>query len=269
MYKIIACDLDDTLLNNEKHVSNKDIDTIRNLKDCKFVVTTGRSYNAAKPVLEELGFLDRDNEYLISFNGGFISECKTDKVLYSTYLDFNRIKYLFDLGLNYDISIEVCTESEYYGYNLSEYEIEGLNKAKYKYKTFTNFEDTFSKNQKFAKIMYISNNVNYLDSIRKQIDLKDIFDVTISSNMYMEFIPKGINKGFGLQNLCNILNIDIKNTIGVGDSLNDIELIKKSGLGIGVNNVIESVKPYCDVILDSDNNNSPITEIVDKFINKS
>ncbi|MBQ1306724.1 MAG: HAD-IIB family hydrolase, partial [Erysipelotrichaceae bacterium] len=83
---------------------------------------------------------------------------------------------------------------------------------------------------------------------------------------YLEFNKKGVNKGQGLRKLAEYLNIPISETIAVGDSLNDLSMIKAAGLGIGVKNAADEIINDCNIILDSTNNDSPVTEIYERFI---
>lgn len=59
-------------------------------------------------------------------------------------------------------------------------------------------------------------------------------DVSYSSNRYIEFNHQGVNKGQGLKKLADILGVDIKETIVIGDNFNDLSMIKVAGLGVGV-----------------------------------
>ena len=75
---------------------------------------------------------------------------------------------------------------------------------------------------------------DYLKKIED--DLKDItgdLDVSYSSNRYIEFNHQGVNKGQGLKKLTDILGVDIKETIAVGDNFNDLSMIKWQDLVLG------------------------------------
>ena len=73
-------------------------------------------------------------------------------------------------------------------------------------------------------------------------DLKDItgdLDVSYSSNRYIEFNHQGVNKGQGLKKLADILGVDIKDTIAVGDNFNDLSMIKVAGLVLGYKTLLK------------------------------
>ena len=266
MYKIIASDLDETLLDSQKHASKQDIETINNLTDTYFVCATGRGFDSTQEVLKEIGQYNKPNTYLISFNGGVITENKDNKILYSKLMPFEDALELFNIGLKYDICIHVYTLDCCYAYRIFENESNILTTGKFHFQTFDTPDISFLKDKQIAKLLFCKEDMNYLRQIKKDMNLDDKYSISFSSNRYLELNPKGINKGISLSKLCEILNVDIKDTIGVGDNINDLELIQTAGLGIGVKNSLDEIKPYCDVILDSTNNESPITEIVNKYI---
>ena len=100
-------------------------------------------------------------------------------------------------------------------------------------------------------------------------DLKDItgdLDVSYSSNRYIEFNHQGVNKGQGLKKLADILGVDIKDTIAIGDNFNDLSMIKVAGLGVGVQNTVEDMKKECNVITKATNNENAVAEVINKYI---
>lgn len=268
MYSLIATDLDETLLNDNKHVSKADIDTINTLSYSKLVIATGRGFRASEEVLKEIGQYNKPNTYIISFNGGVIVENKDNKILYSNLLSYEDVSTLFNIGLKYDICIEICALDCYYAYRLFENEENLFIKSKIPYKAIFSTDISFAKDIKVAKVLFCKEDMNYLKKIKNEINIDDKYSISFSSNCYMEINPKGISKGLGLKKLCEILDIDIKDTVAIGDNINDLSMIKNAGLGIGVKNTVDDLKPYCDLILDSTNNQNPITEIKNRQLIK-
>ena len=84
MYKLIACDLDETLIKPDRTIDSRDIEAIKKLKDLgvKFVLATGRGYNTVQGTLKELDLFDEANQYVISYNGGAITENKDNRLLH-------------------------------------------------------------------------------------------------------------------------------------------------------------------------------------------
>ena len=71
-YKLIACDMDETLLNDNHEICKRNIEMIKRAKEeygVKFVPATGRGYKSIQKDLQTLGLYDKENEYVLSFNG--------------------------------------------------------------------------------------------------------------------------------------------------------------------------------------------------------
>ena len=84
---------------------------------------------------------------------------------------------------------------------------------------------------------------SYLQEIAK--DFEDItydIDISYSSNRYIEFNHKGVNKVAGLKSLADLLHVELKDTMAIGDNFNDLSMIKVAGLGVGVQNTVEEMK---------------------------
>ena len=91
-------------------------------------------------------------------------------------------------------------------------------------------------------------------------------DVSYSANRYIEFNPKGVNKGQGLLKLASILGVDRKDTIAIGDNLNDLSMILDAGLGAGVANTLPDMKDQCDYITENDFRHDAIAEVIERFV---
>ena len=71
----------------------------------------------------------------------------------------------------------------------------------------------------------------------------------MSNTIYFEMLPKGTTKGTALQKLCDMINVDISDTIAVGDYYNDIELLKTAGLSVCVDNAPQEIKDFCHAVV--------------------
>ncbi len=268
MYKIVACDLDETLLRLDRTISDTDKKNIARLKDfgVKFVPSSGRGYASIDTTLKDLGLYDLENEFVISFNGGAITENKNHKLLHFEGISFDLAQELYKRGLDYDVCIHVYTKDMVYAYNLFQGEIDYLNNRMAIAEIFDR-NINFLRGQEIVKCLYVNTDRNYLQKIAK--DLEDItgdVDVSYSSNRYLEFNKQGVNKGAGLKKLAEILGVDIKDTIAIGDNFNDLTMIRDAGLGVGVANVVPDMRGECDYVCENDCNNSAVSEVLEKFI---
>ncbi len=268
MYKIIACDLDETLLNDQHQISQKDIESIKKATalGVKFVIGTGRPFNSAYEDLKKLDLYDKADEYVISFNGSVITENKGNRVISSIEMPFEKINELYKKGVEFDTCIHAYSIDTVYVYNYFDFEREYI-EGRMNIKEIFDRDLENYRHDTFIKLLFADLDHKVLESYRDRMtELIDDVELSFSSNRYIEFNMKGIDKGRGLRALADYLNIDIRDTIAVGDNVNDLPMIKAAGLGIGVRNVNPRIKDECDYILDSSNNEDPMTEVIDKFI---
>lgn len=269
MYKIIVCDLDETLISRDRTISKENIEAIKKATELgvKFVPCTGRGFNSVHETTKELGLFNQEGQYVISYNGGAITENKDEKVLYFQGITFEEAEALYKRGLNYDhICIHVYTPDQVWVRNFYPEEIEYLANRQPCTEIFSDDID-FLKGKEIVKAIYMNTDYDYLKRIESEItDLTKDMDVSFSSNRYMEFNRKGVSKGEGLKKLCDLLGVDMKDTIAIGDNYNDLSMIKQAGLGVGVSNTIEGMKKDCDIITENDCDHSAVAEVINKYI---
>lgn len=268
MYRLIACDLDETLLSEDRKVCERNREAIRKARalGVRFVPATGRGYPSVGGTLTELGVLDAEGEYVISYNGGAITENKGNKLLHFAGISFEKAKALFERGLPYDVCIHVYTKDTVYVYRLWQKEKDYI-AGRMEVTEFFKPSIDFLKGQDIVKVLYVNTDYGYLKQIEE--DLKDItgdLDVSYSSNRYIEFNQKGVNKGSGLLTLAELLGIRQEETIAIGDNFNDLSMILAAGLGVGVKNTAEDMKPLCDVITEATNNEGAVAEVIERYI---
>ena len=268
MYKIIACDLDETLLSDDRTISKDNVEAIEKAKELgvKFVPATGRGFNTVGGTLKDLGLYDLENEYVISYNGGAITENKGSKLLHFEGISFEKASELYKRGLDYDVCIHVYTKDMVYAYKYVQEEKDYLAGRMEITEIFDDNID-FLKGQEIVKVLYMNTDYQYLKGIEN--DLKEItgdLDVSYSSNRYIEFNHQGVNKGQGLKKLAELLHVDIKDTIAIGDNFNDLSMIKVAGLGVGGQNTVEEMKKECDIITKATNNQGAIAEVINQYI---
>lgn len=270
-YRLIACDLDETLLNDAHQVGQKNHDAIlkaRKKYGVKFVPATGRGFMQIQRELKELELNDLEDEYVISFNGGALTENKGHRLIAFKGLAFNKTKEIFEIGLHLDVCIHIYTLDKLYIFNINKSEKERLDQLKLDIVFPQENSVDFLNKTPISKVIYQNDDLFYLMSLEEK--LKPITDgevaVSYSSNRYMEFNALGVDKGQGLIDLANLLGIDIKDTIAVGDNYNDISMLKVAGLAVAANNAVDDVKKICDYVTSADNNEGVIAELIRRFI---
>lgn len=268
-YKLIACDIDETLLDDNHQCPQVNIDAINRARQSgvKFVLASGRGYAMMQNQLELLGLKDLENEYTISFNGGVITENLNNSILTLDSMYYDKVNSIFDFGVEKNLCIHIYTPDLIYAFNMDDVEYDFLTSKGIPVIRKDENDMSFLEGETIIKILYFNNDLDYLKSLEKDMKhLLDDVELTYSSNRFMEFNYMGINKGFGVSRLAKLLKIDIKDIMVIGDNDNDISMMKLDCFSVAANNASEHVKEICDYVTQSNNNEGVVAEAINKFI---
>ena len=169
MYKLIATDLDETLISQDHTISEKNKEAIQKAidKGVKFVLATGRGFETVQHTLDDLGLKDLKDEYVISFNGGALTENKNNRLLELTPLKRELADEIFQKGLEYGDCIHVYSKDKVYCFNTTDDEREYLNGRMPVIELEDNNID-FIKDD-IVKLLFVNKDFDYLKSIEKDL----------------------------------------------------------------------------------------------------
>jgi len=223
--KLIALDMDGTLLNNEHEVPHENQVAIEKAKEQGFhvVISTGRSLSTCKEIIEPLG----ESAYLVTINGGEIYDQHFNLIERNSF-DPKDVRKLWDLTQKHQASFWSSTvQGRFSSQDPFEGEPEDYEWIKYGF----NFEDEELR-----------------DTIIAELKDHDSFEVTNSSPLNLEINPAGINKATALRKVSKWLDITMDNVMAVGDSLNDIAMIREAGFGVAMGNAQDIVKEEANMV---------------------
>lgn len=271
MIQLITSDLDETLLNDDKHVGFFTAQKIKEVTErgIHFVCATGRPYFSIHNTLKEIGQFQKEGTYTISFNGACITENKQERVLFLQEMDRNLAEEIYQFGLAFDVCIHVYTDRAVYAYRLNDDERQFL-KGRMEVIEIDHKDLNFLKNEKILKVLYENTDTDSLKTIEKRLPehIQKNCDLSYSSNRYFEFNKLGIHKGIGLKFLCSYLGLDIQDTMAIGDNINDLGMLKQAFTSIGVFNSNPLVKDQVDHVVPYTNNEDAVGHILDEYILK-
>ena len=269
MFKLIACDLDQTLLSDDRKVSIRNIEAINKAKEygVKFVIATGRGYQSVQDVLVEIGSHDESDEYVISLNGAIITENKANRVLSFMPMAKEAVAELWTYAFENNMSMHTYTKDHMYVFNLQTKDQEYLYQ-RIDYTVVNAKELMLLADEDIAKIIFYYDNETLRDKIINEIRpiVSNKLAVSYSAGHYIEINHIYVDKGSGLITLSKMLNIDLVDTIAIGDNLNDLSMVKLAGVGVSVNNGHDDLKAIADLVCDADNNSDAISEVIHKYI---
>lgn len=265
-YKIVALDMDGTLLNDKKEITNETKNVImqaRN-KGVKVVLASGRPLEGLKNYLNELNLID-NNEFVLSYNGCLVQETKTSQIICEVGLKGSDLKYMYNLSK--EIGVNIHAFSPQIGLmtpKISKYtEVEAnINKIDINIIDFDKIDD----NDDIVKVMMIDE-PEILDEAIKKLPQSIYEDYTVvkSAPFFLEFINKNADKGKGLEALAKHLNVKREEIIAIGDAENDLAMIEYAGLGVAMGNGCDKVKNAADVVTLSNEENG-VANIIKEYI---
>ena len=259
MIRLIATDLDGTLLNNEHKISdyNKKVISAVNEKGIKVILSTGRPTSAATKFLDDLN-IETD---MISFNGAMITD-RNGNILYENNLESSIGKELIEIAKKYKIYYQGFLGERW---NLSDAKSKWLN-FYISIAKIDNYSVGFDniKDFSFSKFMFIGEN-EILKEIAEELDkkLKDKVYYAFSRPVYLEVHSPKVSKANALCFLLNKYDIKKENVMAFGDNNNDIEMLEIAGISVAVDNAENSVKEKAKYITKSNIENG-----VGYFINE-
>ena len=268
MIKLIAIDMDGTLLNSKKELLEETKQYFKNFHnkntETLLVLCTGRPETGIRPYLKDLGYLE-ENHYIISQNGASIYESQTGKRVMDAFVDSTAIQKWIELGKKHGISVMGAGVDYYYSFDEdpTEWMEFDVKLVSGKLKRIPTKE---SLNIDFYKILLMGDEeqLNEFETFIPQ-EWRDEFYVVRSQKYLVEVLTKGVNKAFGLEKVAQKLNIQPSEIAAIGDAANDIEMLEYAGLAIAMGNGSEEVKAIADIVTDTNENNGVI-KAIDKLI---
>lgn len=277
MYKLVATDMDETFLDHDHQIPEANIRAMQRMKELGvlFVPSSGRWYSS---IMDNFAHLDPallEGSYVISYNGGFINRVGDPKPLTSCGIGRACAEELYALGCELGKCMHVnVADGHVFVCDAPEAERTYLEKIS-GVTHFSSAEHTdlsFLDSRDIIKLIFMDPDFDGLQQLGRELEPMTQrlgVEITFSSKRYLEFMPAGIDKGYGLKKLAEMLGIPMDQVIGVGDSANDLAMIKAAGLGVGVANVTDDVRPYCDIVLESTGDDGAFEELVEKYLEPS
>lgn len=264
MIKAIALDLDGTLLNSKKELSkeNKKILYEFYKKDYQIIIVTGRSYNATKLIVEELGF----PLIAICYNGAKIIDTEKKEVIFEKPLNEEIVKKLIELSREVNIHLNLYQDEKWYVENINNWQTEYYRKAtglKPEEKNFCTFDSYL-----MTKALFIDENIE-LKRLEERIreKLKQDVYLAFSQERYLEVLDGEVNKGLALEKILKIKGLKLDECIAFGDAGNDIEMISMVKYGVAMGNASQDVKNSATYLTDINDANG-VAKFLEKFLEK-
>ena len=271
MYKLVAIDLDGTMLNKYGIITEKTKEIISKVqeKNVEVMIASGRAITSVKRFAKEI----KSKKYFISGNGAITYDVENNKILYENILKKQKalqiIKICEENSIYYNIYTENGIIAKNLNYNTLYYYKDNLTKPDENRTHINLVEDIYNyideKNEKILKIMICDEHKSVFNSIvrrLKEISEIEVLEVSHMSRkiikqgteeialeyFYTEVSAKDVDKWNALEEVIKLMNISKEEVLTIGDNANDVKMIKNAGLGIAMGESAPYVKKCADKI---------------------
>jgi hypothetical protein len=261
-YKLMAVDIDGTLLNNQGHITEATRNAIRLGVESGliFTISTGRPIQGVEHFNEALGL---DLPY-ITYNGSMVVMGKSRDVLYEQKMDPTDAKSIYGLGVEYGATVIVWAHNVLYVNMLNEDAI--LYSKAARQPALLMGEPEAVMESGVSKILWIDTVPN-IDRDLKEVGgrLSGNVNYHTSNPIYLEFVDKKASKAIAMEKLGEHFGIRREEMIAVGDGFNDLSMIEYAGLGVAMANAVDEIKNKADYVTLS-NEEDGVAHVIRKFV---
>jgi len=261
-YKLIAADIDGTLLNNNGELTENTKNAIRKWVDkgLIFTIASGRPVQGVEKLNKELNL----DVPFITYNGAMVVMGKSKQVLYEQKLSPNDSRDIVRLGKKYNTTIMIWNDNKLF--------VTELNERVNSYKMISGVEPVVVNDLEqvvengSTKILWYDE-VERIQQYQKEIGeyLSDNVNFHPSRPYFMEFVDKNASKAIAMEKIGEYYGIRQSEMIAVGDGYNDLSMIEYAGLGVAMANSPDEVKQKADYITLS-NEEDGVAHVIHKFL---
>ena len=289
MYKLVAIDLDGTMLNSYGVVTENTKKIIKEKieKGIEIIIASGRPIDSIKAIAKEIG----SKNYFIGGNGAVIYDIQKDKIIYEKYMPKEKVleivKTCEENSITYNVYTDKTILATTLKYNVLYYHKENLKKPEDKKTNIIMVKDMYDyiskmKEEKFLKITICDDTKSVFNSIMrkiKQIGDIEVLDVSHMSRKiirqgteevpieyyYTEISSKNVDKWDAIEFLMEKMQIEKEEVIAIGDNMNDKKMIQNAGLGIAMEGSTPAITYLAKYVTDT-NNNEGVAKALEKFL---
>lgn len=281
MIKLIASDLDGTMFEKGNVIPETNLKAINDINNSNinFTICTGKTYSLFKNICQDIG-----TGYGIFGNGNQIINLKTGEEIYRKLLRNEDVLFCINTAKKLKLHVHLYTNKEVITEKLLYMDLRNFELTKndknidLEFKIVTDIQEyverenpeilklviSAEKNLASLKKEFAKNKNLQVNLIRKVDKYRD--EIIGKEYEYLDIMPAGINKEQALEVLENYLKIDKSEVLAIGDNLNDLEMIKDSGVGIAVANAYDEVKEVANYTTTTTAQNGGFAEAIYKFI---
>ncbi len=276
--RLISLDLDGTLLDSNRKMPEKNREALQKASEngIHIVISTGSPYDLMPH--EDLKGIDIS--YAITANGSAIYEYKTRNCIYENSIATNDILPILEFLLTKDMHIDMFIQGKAYCPAHTRAIVDKLDVPKSRSEYIRHnrvwLEDTLSfikenqlTMQKITMNFYPDETGTLVDreDVKQYLQHNSLIHLAVSGWGNLEITKKGVNKGNSLKKLCEVMDLPISATLAMGDSVNDLDIVKMAGIGVAMGNAMPELIQAADFVT-STNDQMGVAETIYQLLQK-
>lgn len=256
MYKIIFLDMDGTLLNSKKEISNKTKETLLKIKEMgiEIILISGRSNKSIEYIANNRINNEQDLiRYIISTDGTMIKDLKENKVIYQSFLEKEIVQKLIHKSKQFDTAFYLISENKMYKDNrisqcqkeIDDWYINGEFYGISDNLDNVSFEHLDLNKEKINRILFFSKDSEKLNQINQEMKLENNIQTLFKKDFHnhqLLLVSNEYSKAKSVIQICEYLHIEKKDTMAFGDEENDVEMLNTIGYGVAMKNAKSELK---------------------------
>ena len=269
--KLVASDLDGTLLNKNKEITPRLFAALEKLDalGIYFVPSTGRPFGTVPQAIKELPFL----KYVITSNGATIYDATEKKNIIENYLTPEAVNAVIEIAKELPVITEYFIEGKAYiaknvyddltPFDLTESHVTYIKNSRTPVENF--WEEMKKNNSILENINLVFKDMELRKEIWDRLKALGLASVTAATTKNIEITSLYATKAKALEKLCEVLRFERENVLAMGDGDNDMPMIEFAGIGVAMANGEEHIKQAADIIAD-DCNDFGAAKILEQII---
>ncbi|MBQ9493448.1 MAG: HAD family phosphatase [Oscillibacter sp.] len=268
--KILFLDLDGTLLNDRKELTDGNRTAMESAvaRGHRLVIASGRPLKSVMAQAAHLG-LDGPGCYAIAYNGAVIYDFTNGRQIFRRTMSPEDLYAVFDEANRRGVYIQTYDREDVVieAHNDPEIAKRYCDRIQLAYRVIRDVRRDLSEMPVKALAIDI-NGQERTGALREWVRerMAGHLDSYFSDRYFLEIVPAGVNKGQGIEKLCELLNVPLKNSVAAGDEANDVDMIRTAGIGAAMSNAIPELKAVADYVTERDNNHDGVAEIIARFL---
>lgn len=289
MYKLVAVDLDGTMLNHYGEIGEKTKEIVQKCteKEVQIVLASGRPIDSIKTITEELGI----KGYFIAGNGALVYDIQKDEIIYENYIKKEKaleiIKICEENSIAYNVYTDKVILTTNLKFNVLYYYKENLKKEENKKTNISIVENMYEyvkqmEKENILKVTICDENDSIFHSIIKKVREINGIDVLEISHMSKKMIQQGteevaveyfytevsasdVNKWNAIKFLMEKLEIKEEEIIAIGDNINDKKMIENAGLGVAMKGSTPEIIEVAKEVTDT-NDKDGVAKVLERYV---